>query len=57
MTDLHMARMKQGAESVAVTIPGIGHDFDTYAEEGGMVYRDIKVMKDAIADEKYEGLT
>lgn len=24
-------------------------------EEGEMVYRDIKVMKDAIADEKYKG--
>jgi hypothetical protein len=55
VTDLHMALTKQGLESMAVIIPGMGHAFDTYAEEGGMVYRDIKVMRDAIADEKYKG--
>lgn len=55
VTDLHMALTKQGVESMAVIIPGMGHAFDTYAEEGGMLCRDIKVIEDAIAGEIHKG--
>ncbi|KFZ01251.1 hypothetical protein V500_00835 [Pseudogymnoascus sp. VKM F-4518 (FW-2643)] len=42
---LHNAPTKQKVESMAVQIPGMGHAFDTYAEEGGMV---DKVLSDAV---------
>ena len=36
VTELHMALKRQGVQSKYVLVPGVGHAFDTWAEEGGV---------------------